>query len=82
MATAPSASYPGNALLCHCVGRDSGGEGEGEGDREKYHPRTFASPSVEKSDETVALTSPSRFLAPMNPYPLDCHSGTNQLGLT
>lgn len=57
MATAPPASYPGNALLCHCERRQEGG-------REKSTPpfgRTVARPTIllptasplEKLDETA-----------------------------
>lgn len=62
MATAPPASYPGNALLCHCVERRK------EGRSGEIHPRSGepspatlppplppAASFVEKLDETAEL---------------------------
>lgn len=77
MATALSASYPGNALLCHCAvqrrrrwrrGRESA----------EIHPWSSVRPSFpppsEKLDETAELIP--LLLRPLYSQPHDCHSGT------
>lgn len=46
MATAPPASYPGNALLCHCVERRKEGGREESGE---IHPRSGEPPSTRSS---------------------------------
>lgn len=54
MATAPSASYPGNALLCHCAVQRRRRRGRGSAE---IHPRSSVLPSFpppsEKLDETA-----------------------------
>lgn len=70
MATAPSASYPGNALLCHCVGarqRRRGGGGGGGGSGEMPPPRTFASPSRREIGRNGRVNPPPRLYEPLSP---------------
>jgi len=80
MATAPSASYPGNALLCHCVERRK------EGGREDWEKSTPVRANY-RLPACLPSAPPSRNWMKRqsytsNPYPLDCHSGTKHRGLT